>query len=307
MKTSYALVFLSFASVLAQRLIEPQFAIPSALMEEEMVCQLGAPPNAYSPPYDHRERTTHFLTVVLRMNPQWTLANLIKGTKSNSCFARSKGHLPLLVYHSQLWDAAKFHCKCMADHNAFQHETVRECCGRFNGDCSFSKRVWSFYRKNVAIGENLGQGFNDPFALVRAWIDSDGHCSNLVSSTHREMGIAFDRSYSCQSFGDAHPDQLQNPSLIIGTHVDNWPMSGKRTFFVVFWGEGYARPSRVWIQLDQSTRSLTPMFDASLGTLYCRTESMSEPFRTYFFRADRISNAPSISLRFPSFNDRLSI
>lgn len=299
------LLFILPLSIYCQRLVEPQVAFPSALVEEEMMCSIAAPPLSYSPPYQFNERTTHLLTVMLRMNPEWTLTNILPGTKSNSCFSQSKGHLPLLAYHSQLHDAAKFHCKCMADNNVFQHETVPQCCGRFKGDCSFATRVWSFYRKNVAIGENLGQGFRDPFQLVKAWINSDGHCSNLVSPTHREMGLAFDRDYSCQSFGDAQPDQLRNPSLLIGSHINHWPKQGQVTFFTVFWGEGFARPSRVWIQLDQTTKGMTAIFDASKGTLYCVTVPMNT-FKTYFFRADRISNAPDASLRFPS-TDRLSI
>jgi hypothetical protein len=59
------------------------------------------------------------------------------------------------------------------------------------------KQPWDFilaagYRYRSA-GENLGKGFNDPSALVNAWMGSPSHRANLVNTGYREIGVAVRR------------------------------------------------------------------------------------------------------------------
>src|SRR5262245_22615451 len=42
-----------------------------------------------------------------------------------------------------------------------------------------------------SVGENVAAGQPDAETVVQAWIDSPGHCENLMSPNFREMGIAF--------------------------------------------------------------------------------------------------------------------
>ncbi len=56
------------------------------------------------------------------------------------------------------------------------------------------KQPWDFilaagYRYRSA-GENLGKGFNDPNALVDAWMHSPSHRANLVNASYRDIGVA---------------------------------------------------------------------------------------------------------------------
>ena len=42
-----------------------------------------------------------------------------------------------------------------------------------------------------SVGENVAAGQPDAETVVQAWIDSPGHCENLMSPNFREMGVAF--------------------------------------------------------------------------------------------------------------------
>jgi uncharacterized protein YkwD len=42
-----------------------------------------------------------------------------------------------------------------------------------------------------SVGENVAAGQPDPESVVRAWLDSPGHCANLMGAQFREMGVAF--------------------------------------------------------------------------------------------------------------------
>lgn len=42
-----------------------------------------------------------------------------------------------------------------------------------------------------AIGENIAAGQMQADAAVQGWLNSPGHCANLMSPTYTEMGAAF--------------------------------------------------------------------------------------------------------------------
>lgn len=44
-----------------------------------------------------------------------------------------------------------------------------------------------------AYGENLAAGFTTPAAAVQGWLDSPGHCQNLMNPTYTEIGLGFAR------------------------------------------------------------------------------------------------------------------
>lgn len=41
------------------------------------------------------------------------------------------------------------------------------------------------------VGENIAAGQADPTRVVQAWIDSPGHCSNLMDPRFRFLGVGF--------------------------------------------------------------------------------------------------------------------
>lgn len=257
--------------------------------------------NQYAPSYGYEERTVHLLTNLLRANPRFALQYVITNTRQGSCASNAPNDNSMLVYHSKLKEASAFQCRTMADNNVFQHDTVPvECKLRFGGDCSMSKRVWHFY-KYVNIGENLGSGFSDPIEIMRGWVNSDGHCTNLIAPVWVEMGISYDRRYFCQTFGGKTTvDQLKPPGLVVGSHI-SWPDASKVTFMVVLWGSN-GTPGRIWMQLGQQTHGLKVL----VGSVYFVTLNAKDVPRgsAYFFRADKLPNT-DVQLRYPASQERL--
>jgi uncharacterized protein YkwD len=43
-----------------------------------------------------------------------------------------------------------------------------------------------------AYGENVAAGQADADAVVESWLDSPGHCTNIMGEQFREMGVAFE-------------------------------------------------------------------------------------------------------------------
>jgi uncharacterized protein YkwD len=42
-----------------------------------------------------------------------------------------------------------------------------------------------------AVGENVAAGHPDADAVVEGWLDSAGHCANIMSAQFTDMGVAF--------------------------------------------------------------------------------------------------------------------
>jgi len=41
------------------------------------------------------------------------------------------------------------------------------------------------------VGENVAAGQPDAETVVKAWLDSPGHCENIMSPNFSEMGVSF--------------------------------------------------------------------------------------------------------------------
>ena len=57
-------------------------------------------------------------------------------------------------------------------------------------------------------GENIAAGYPDEGSVMTAWLDSPGHCSNIMDSAFTEMGAGFGENpgstfgiYWTQNFG----------------------------------------------------------------------------------------------------------
>ncbi len=58
-----------------------------------------------------------------------------------------------------------------------------------------------------SVGENIAMGYKTPKLAIEAWIDSDGHCKNMMDPEYTELGVGFaaspttGRFYWTQLFG----------------------------------------------------------------------------------------------------------
>lgn len=79
--------------------------------------------------------------------------------------------------------AALAHAKDMAAHSAFEHVGS-------DGSRPADRVRRAGYRWR-AVGENIAAGTADIESVVQGWLDSPGHCANLMGKQFEEMGIAF--------------------------------------------------------------------------------------------------------------------
>lgn len=51
-------------------------------------------------------------------------------------------------------------------------------------------------------GENIARGQGSPESVMQSWMDSDGHCSNIMNADFSEMGVGYyDGAHWTQVFG----------------------------------------------------------------------------------------------------------
>ncbi len=87
-----------------------------------------------------------------------------------------------LEWNEQLEKAAAKHAVDMYDHDNLDHKGTD---GSDLGDrISATGYAWSM------VGENISWGFTEAGDVVRGWIESSGHCKNMMNPTFTEMGAA---------------------------------------------------------------------------------------------------------------------
>jgi len=94
-----------------------------------------------------------------------------------------KNAVGVVQLNDELMLAAQKHSDDMAMNNFMEHEGS-------DGSSPF-ERARSKNYTGSAIGENIARGYRTPEATVQAWIDSDGHCQNMMNGTFTELGVGF--------------------------------------------------------------------------------------------------------------------
>jgi uncharacterized protein YkwD len=125
--------------------------------------------------------------------------------------ARSKGckcgktYMPPakpITWNDNLTASAYYHAKDMWAYRYFSH-TSRD--GRKLKDRTLAAGYnFSGYR-SYFIGENIAQGQRSIREVMDDWMNSPGHCKNLMNPQYKEVGIAVLNSYWVQDFGGRVP------------------------------------------------------------------------------------------------------
>jgi uncharacterized protein YkwD len=92
-----------------------------------------------------------------------------------------------LAWSAQLERAAREHAEDMFRNDFFDH-------GSSDGS-TLADRVDATGFKWSIIGENICWGYNSVEDAVQGWIDSPGHCHNMMNAQFRIMGAARKGSY----------------------------------------------------------------------------------------------------------------
>ena len=99
------------------------------------------------------------------------------------CGRRRFEAAPPLTLSPALTDAAARHARDMALQGSFGH--------RGSDGSQPAERVSRAGYRWRATGENIAAGQANADAVVAAWLDSPGHCTNIMRPQFTEMGVAF--------------------------------------------------------------------------------------------------------------------
>lgn len=112
------------------------------------------------------------------------MLQLVNQARANSrqCGGQSYPAVPALAWSCKLEAVALSHAQDMGSHNFFSHTGS-------NG-LNVGQRVSNAGYSWSAVGENIAAGQPTAEAVVQGWLNSPGHCSNIMSGNFTEMGQA---------------------------------------------------------------------------------------------------------------------
>ncbi len=111
-----------------------------------------------------------------------SLVNAARG-KARKCGAKEFPAVPPLALSASLSRAALIHSQDMANKRFFEH--------RGSDGSTVGIRTARVGYQWRTVGENIAIGAQTPESVVQGWIDSPGHCVNIMTPGFTEMGIAF--------------------------------------------------------------------------------------------------------------------
>jgi uncharacterized protein YkwD len=110
------------------------------------------------------------------------LVNQVRASGTR-CGQRPFAPAPPVTLSVTLASVAQGHAVDMAEHAYFEHEDLT---GR-----SPAQRVRESGYREKLVGENIAYGPSSIDEVVQGWLDSPGHCENIMDPRFAEMGIAY--------------------------------------------------------------------------------------------------------------------
>ncbi|MEP7242354.1 MAG: CAP domain-containing protein [Gammaproteobacteria bacterium] len=104
-------------------------------------------------------------------------------SRTRQCGRKSFDAAPPLVLASRLNDAAREHARDMAKHSELSHEG--------SDGTTPAQRVTQEGYAWRTVGENVASGPTSAEEVMAGWLESPGHCENLMDPRFTEMGIAY--------------------------------------------------------------------------------------------------------------------
>ncbi len=111
------------------------------------------------------------------------LVNAVRA-RGTRCGNRDFAPAPPLSLSGTLGTVAQGHATDMAAHSYFEHTDLA---GQSPAD-----RVRAVGYHEKLVGENIAYGSPTLDDVMRGWLDSPGHCENIMDPRFAQMGIAFD-------------------------------------------------------------------------------------------------------------------
>jgi uncharacterized protein YkwD len=104
-------------------------------------------------------------------------------SKPRKCGSRAFPKAPPLKLSPLLTRAALAHAKDMSVHKLFEH--------RGSDGSMPAQRVLRTGYNWATVAENIAQGAATAEVVVQGWLDSPGHCINIMGAQYRDMGLAY--------------------------------------------------------------------------------------------------------------------
>ncbi len=124
-----------------------------------------------------------------------TMLQLINDVRTKGCTCGSTVMPPVarLEWNDKLAKAAYLHSADMNSNNYFSHTSQD---GRNPGTrISAQGFNWSSY------GENIARGQANEAAVMNSWLNSEGHCKNIMNARFKYVGAGMQNKYWTQVFG----------------------------------------------------------------------------------------------------------
>ena len=123
------------------------------------------------------------------------LLQLVNDVRKKGCKCGDTYYGPVqtLTWNDQLAAAAYKHSEDMYKNKYFSHIAP----DGSNGGVRIKKAGYPW----MAFGENIASGYTNEKKVVQGWIESPGHCKNIMSKLYKEMGVARYGNYWTQEFG----------------------------------------------------------------------------------------------------------
>jgi len=106
------------------------------------------------------------------------------------CGDTSHNAAPPLSWSSKLAEAAQRHSTDMVSENFFSHTG--------SDLSSVANRVEAAQYEWQSVGENLAAGQQSLHEAIDGWLDSPGHCRNIMNTSYIDAGLACDSSESTE-------------------------------------------------------------------------------------------------------------
>lgn len=103
------------------------------------------------------------------------------------CGGEVFGPAPPVTLSGKLSGVAFGHANDMAEHNYFEHADLQ---GKTPSD-----RVRASGYQEKLVGENIAYGPKTVDEVVQGWLDSPGHCENIMDPRFAEMGVGYAMSH----------------------------------------------------------------------------------------------------------------
>jgi uncharacterized protein YkwD len=132
-----------------------------------------------------------YCSAVADWDPEWVqweedvleLVNAYRSMGYNCDTEGNFGAAPPLTMEPILRCSARLHSLDMFTRGYFSHDNP-------DGLDPFDRMANAGF-KGQAMGENIAQGQMSPEDVMTAWMDSDGHCSNIMNPTFTLIGVGY--------------------------------------------------------------------------------------------------------------------